>query len=63
MTLDKAIEHGKEHRKPYRGSKEFDRTCRNHGSCDWCKDNRLYRTNRLEEKAKQDIETAEEIYE
>ena len=58
--LDKAIEHGKEHRKPYRGSKVFDRTCRNHGGCDWCKDNRLYRTNRLEEKAKQDIETAEE---
>lgn len=58
--LDKAIEHGKEHRKPYRGSKEFDRTCRNHGGCDWCKDNRLYRTNRLEEKAKQDIETMEE---
>ena len=31
MTLDKAIEHGKEHRKQYRGSKVFDRTCRNHG--------------------------------
>ena len=59
--LDKAIEHGKEHRKPYRGSKVFDRTCRNHGGCDWCKDNRLYRTNRLEEKAKQDIEIAEEL--
>ena len=58
--LDKAIEHGKEHRKQYRGSKAFDRTCRNHGGCDWCKDNRLYRTNRLEEKAKQDIETMEE---
>ena len=61
MTLDKAIEHGKEHRKPYRGSKEFDRTCRNHGSDDWEKDNRLYRANRLEEKAKQDIETIENI--
>ena len=59
--LDKAIEHGKEHRKQYRGSKVFDRTCRNHGGCDWCKDNRLYRTNRLEEKAKQDIEIAEEL--
>ena len=34
--------------------------CRNHGGCDWCKNNRLYRANRLEEKAKQDIETAEE---
>lgn len=59
--LDKAIEHGKEHRKQYRGSKAVDKTCRNHGSDDWEKDNRLYRTNRLEEKAKQDIETIENI--
>ena len=29
-------------KKPYTGSKRFDRTCRNHGSCDWCKRNRLY---------------------
>lgn len=40
MSLRKAIEHGKEHRKPYRGSKDFDRTCRNHGSCEWCAENR-----------------------
>lgn len=38
MSLDKAIQHGKEHRKPYIGGKSIDRTCRNHGSCDWCKD-------------------------
>jgi hypothetical protein len=61
MTLDKAIEHNKEHRKQYRGSKAFDRTCRNHGSDDWEKDNRLYRANRLEEKAKQDSEYVEEL--
>ena len=60
MTLDKAIEHGKERRKPYRGAKACDKTCRNHGSDDWSKDNRLYRTNKLDEKAKQDIETIEE---
>lgn len=58
--LDKAIEHGKEHRKQYRGSKAFDRTCRNHGGCDWCKDNRLYRTNKLKERAEQDIEYMED---
>lgn len=40
MSLDKAIEHHKEHRKEYRGSKSFDPTCRNHGSCDWCRENR-----------------------
>jgi hypothetical protein len=25
----------------YTGSKRFDRTCRNHGSCDYCRENRL----------------------
>ena len=40
MALDKAIKSGKEHRKEYRGSKAFDHTCRNHGSCEWCMENR-----------------------
>ena len=40
MSLDKAIAHGKEHRKPYRGSKAFDCSCRNHGSCSYCTSNR-----------------------
>jgi hypothetical protein len=48
--LNKAIEHGKERRKPYRGSKAFDKTCRNHGSCDWCKENRLHKFKKEEEK-------------
>ena len=43
MSLDKAIEHGKEKRKPYRGSKTIDHTCRNHGSCPWCKENRKFK--------------------
>ncbi len=43
MSLDKAIQHGKEHRKPYHGSKAIDCTCRNHGSCIWCKENRLHK--------------------
>lgn len=46
MSLDKSIEHGKENRKKYRGSKEIDCTCRNHRKrmaqsgydCDRCKD-------------------------
>ena len=33
MSLDKAIKNGKEHRKECYGSKAFDCTCRNHGSC------------------------------
>ena len=44
MSLNKAIAHGKEHRKPYYGSKNFDKTCRNHGGCGWCEGNRMYST-------------------
>lgn len=56
MSLDKAISHGKEHRKPYRGAKACDKSCRNHGSDDWAKDNRFYRSNKLLEKSEQDLE-------
>ena len=42
MSLDKAIAHGKEKRKPYRKSKAFDVTCRNHGSCAYCRGNRIH---------------------
>lgn len=43
MSLDKSIAHGKEHRKPYRGSKAIDPTCRNHGGCPWCEENRKHK--------------------
>jgi len=43
MALDKAIEHGKERRKPYRGSKAIDPSCRNHDGCPWCEENRKFR--------------------
>ena len=43
MALDKEIKSGKENRKPYRKSKAIDCTCRNHGSCPWCKENRLHK--------------------
>lgn len=57
--LDKAIEHGKENRKQYRGAKACDKTCRNHGSCVWCKNDRTYRSNKLDEKIKFDLKTQE----
>lgn len=57
--LDKAIEHGKEHRKPYHGAKTCDKSCRNHGSCDWCKNNRNYRNIKLKEKIKFDLANRE----
>ena len=43
MSLDKAIKHGKEHRKPYTGSKSIDRTCRNNQGCHWCEENRKHK--------------------
>jgi len=42
MSLEKAIQHGKEKRKKYRDSRRFDWSCRNHGKCDWCKNGRLH---------------------
>lgn len=56
MSLDKAIEHGKEKRKPYKGAKAIDCTCRNHGSCEWCKGNRLYQQLKIDESSRQALE-------
>lgn len=48
MSLDKAIAHGKEKRKPYRGSKRFDGSCRNHGGCPACEASRIRKVKRRE---------------
>jgi hypothetical protein len=40
MSLEKAIKHGKEHRKEYHDSRRWDCGCRNHGSCSYCRSNR-----------------------
>lgn len=58
MSLNKAIEHGKERRKAYQDSRRFDKSCRNHGGCDFCKDNRLYSSNKALEAAKQQMKEA-----
>ncbi len=42
MSMDKGITHHKEYRKPYYGAKAVSKACRNHGSCGWCRNNRLY---------------------
>ena len=42
MSLDKAIQHKKEYRKPYRGAASWDSHCRNNNACSYCRDNRLY---------------------
>ena len=52
MSLDKAIRSGKEHRKKYCGTKAIDKTCRNHGSCPVCRDNRLHKFKKRELETK-----------
>ena len=64
MSLEKGIDHGKEHRKQYYGSKAIDRTCRNHGTCSWCLKNRTHknkvREQRLEDMLEEYMEESEE---
>lgn len=42
MSFDNEYPNRKDHREEYRGAKRVDSTCRNHGSCDWCRENRLH---------------------
>ena len=60
MSLDKAIEHGKEKRKPYIGAKSIAYSCRNHGSCKWCENNRKHK---FRDKHPLDIELLETLNE
>lgn len=54
MSLNKAIKHGKEKRKPYTGGKAVDHTCRNHGGCPACLSNRLHKIKKKEPIEKKD---------
>lgn len=60
MSLDKAIKYGKEKRKLYYGAQAIDCTCRPHGSCEWCRSNRLYQQLKMEEASRQALEEMEE---
>lgn len=52
MGFDKRYPKRKDRRKPYSGSKRFDRSCRNHGSCPWCERARTISKLRLEADTK-----------
>lgn len=56
MSLDKSITHGKEHRKPYRGTKFIFSPCRNHGKCRWCRENRMHGNDKRKLRVRQEIE-------
>lgn len=53
MGLEKAISHGKEKRKPYKGAKAVCTACRNHGNDDWDLGNRIYRYRKRKVTAEQ----------
>ena len=55
MSFDKYFPNRKDHRKQYRGAKRFDRTCRNHGSCGYCRNNRLVQQRRSQAYAKDQL--------
>ncbi len=48
MSLDKAIESGKEWRKPYRGARAWTSGCRPHGNCGHCYGSRMHQRRRNE---------------
>lgn len=58
MSLDKAIAHGKEHRKPRRSPDWscYDRTPRR--GCAWCQGNRTYQARKAEQAAKEEMRDA-----
>lgn len=50
MSFYKQYPNRKDRRKPYRDSRRFDSSCRNHGGCQYCEQGRLYQY--LKEKAR-----------
>jgi hypothetical protein len=62
MSLDKAIEHGKEYREPYYGSKAVDKSCRCGGDCPYCRKNPPRRDRRLEIKAQDALNEGEDMW-
>lgn len=59
MSLDKAIKHNKEHRKPYRGAAVWDSHCRNNNYCSWCRDDRTIQDQRAREAADKQLKELE----
>lgn len=60
MSFNKAIQSGKEHRKPYRGAKAIDPACRNHGSDSYMVKNRLHNRTKAEQKANAQMKDIED---
>ncbi len=55
MSLEKAILQKNEYRRPYRGAKAVDKSCRNHGDCRYCMAGRMYASTKRLASAKEKI--------
>lgn len=55
MSLDKSIQSGKSHRKPYIDQRIIFGQCRNHGKCYWCKSNRTHKNDKRELAVEQEL--------
>jgi len=47
-------------KRPYRKSRRFAKNCRNHGACSYCRDNRLFSSNKKLIAIKDEEEEEEE---
>ena len=60
MAFDNVYPNRKDHRKQPYGSKATDSTCRNHGSCPWCRLRREYKKKKREAKYDRDSARGED---
>lgn len=60
MSFDKAIEHGKERKEYYKLCERIDKSCRCHGGCDYCLNNRMYNLKKQIERADFEMKEYEE---
>lgn len=55
MSLDKSIQSGKSHRKPYTDQRVMFGSCRNHGKCWHCRMNRTHKNDKRELAVEQEL--------
>jgi hypothetical protein len=60
MALDKSIQHRKDWRKPYYGSKRIDASCRPGGDCPYCNGNRTHKDKKKSISAKEQLKETEQ---
>jgi hypothetical protein len=59
MSFDNTYSKRKDWRNSYLHSQRFDRSCRPHGGCGYCRDNRLYSYKKRKLKAQTSLEEAD----